>query len=236
VAKKYKGAFQIVGKLADKIIKGGGGVWGEQAMSAHPQVKKDEAEDMVRYILSLADEKAANKQPLAGTYTTETKKKEGSYVLTATYTDRGNGPVGPLTATQTLALRSAKVPAVSYDDKKEIMNFKLPTGGEAAIGTANGSYVVYNDIDLTGISGIKAMVFAADARVAGGALELRSGSPTGPVLGEAEVKFGTMGPVNIPFKKPESGTHKLYLVFVNPNAGGKPIAALMDLTFETSGM
>lgn len=43
VAKKYKGAWMIEAKLADKIIKGGGGVWGEQPMSAHPQLTKDEA-------------------------------------------------------------------------------------------------------------------------------------------------------------------------------------------------
>lgn len=236
VARKYKGAFMIVGKLSDKVIKGGGGVWGEQAMSAHPQLKKDEAEDMVRYILSLADDQLANKQPLMGTYATQNQKKDGSYVLTATYTDRGNGPIGPLTGTSTLALRSPNVKAVSYDDKKGIMNYKLPTGSEAAVGMADGSYMVYNDIDLTGISGLKAMVFTSAGQTAGGRLEVRSGSPTGTLLGEADVKEGNMGPVNIPFKKSESGTHKLYLVFVNPKAGSKPLMAVDTMTFETSGM
>ena len=45
-----------------------------------------------------------------------------------------------------------------------------------------------------------------------------------------------MGPVNIPFKKPESGRHTLYLVFVNPNSGGKPIMAVDALTVQPSGM
>ncbi|MEZ0607207.1 ThuA domain-containing protein [Fibrella sp. WM1] len=236
VARKYKGRTTRFGALAQKIITGGGGVWGEQAMSAHPQVKREEAEDMVKYIMSLADEKMANKQPLAGTYAPEAQKKEGSYVLTATYTDRGHGPIGPLTSTSTLALRSPNVKAVSFDDKKGIMTFKLPTGSEAAVGLTNGSYLAYNDIDLTGISGIKATVFASAARSAGGKLEVRIDSPTGALLGDADVKAGDTGPVNIPFKKPEAGMHKLYLVFVNPNAGSKALMAVDAMTFEMAGM
>jgi len=45
VAKKYKGERDIESRLADKIIKGGGGVWGEQAMRENPQIKKEEAKE-----------------------------------------------------------------------------------------------------------------------------------------------------------------------------------------------
>ncbi|RYY34616.1 MAG: PKD domain-containing protein, partial [Sphingobacteriaceae bacterium] len=54
VSKKYAGKKEEVSRLADKIIKGGGGVWGEHAMSAHPQVTKQNATEMVNYILSLS--------------------------------------------------------------------------------------------------------------------------------------------------------------------------------------
>ena len=236
VAKKYKGTFMIEAKLVNKIINGGGGVWGEQAMSAHPQLKKEDTESMVRYILSLANEKMANKQPLQGAYTTEDHAKDGSYVLTATYTDRGNGSIGPLTQVQSVALRSPKVKAVSYDDKKAITNVKLPAGSEAALVMGSGSYMAYNNIDLTGLTGASAMVIANDPRAVGGTIQVRTDSPTGPLLGEAEVKTGTMGPVQIPFKKPENGQHKLYLVFVNPNPANKPLFVVDSMTFETSGM
>ncbi len=39
--------------LASKIIEGGSGVWGGVPMSPHPQVSKEDAKKMVKYILSL---------------------------------------------------------------------------------------------------------------------------------------------------------------------------------------
>ncbi|MGF7215141.1 cytochrome c [Spirosoma lacussanchae] len=236
VAKKYKGAFQIEGKLANKIIKGGGGVWGEQAMSAHPQLKDSEATEMVRYILSLADEKTANKQPVAGNYVPADQKKEGAYVLTASYTDRGNGTMGPLTGTTTLALRSPKIKATAADTKKDIREVDIPKQGPAAFGTKSGSYVAFNDIDMTDIQSLSVMAFAPNERAAGGKLEARLDSPTGTLIGEADVKQGTTGPVNLPFRQPVAGTHKLYLIFVNPSAGQKPLFAVDRVQFSTSGM
>ncbi len=235
VAKKYKGAFEIEGKLSDKIIKGGGGVWGEQAMSAHPQITKDDAKDMVRYILSLADEKAANHQPVKGQYVTTVKPKDGSYIIAASYTDKGNGAIGPLTGSGSVALRSATVKAANNDGQKEIMKYKLPMG-EMAIGLTDKSYVQFDDLDLTGINGMKVSAFATDNRTAGGKLEIRADSPTGPLLGEADVKSGTMGPVNVPVRQPMTGMHKLYFVFVNPEAKGKPLFALDTVQFEAGGM
>ncbi len=236
VAKKYKSGTRLRA-LAQKVITGGGGVWGEQAMSAHPQLKLEEAEDMVRYIISLADQKMTQKQPLQGAYMTQDQAKDGSYVLTATYTDRGNGQIGPLTQVTSIALRSPKLKAVASDDRKDIRTVKLPaTGSDAAIALKSGSYLAYNDIDLTGLSGLSAQVFTTAGRQVGGKVEVRTGSPTGPLLGDAEVKMGTSGPVNIPFKKPESGTHKLYLVFVNPEQPDKPLMAIDALTVQQSGM
>ncbi|PWS30628.1 c-type cytochrome [Pedobacter paludis] len=53
VAKKYPATEKNINTLADKIIKGGTGVWGTMPMTAHPTVKKDDAKLMVKYILSL---------------------------------------------------------------------------------------------------------------------------------------------------------------------------------------
>lgn len=39
--------------LADKIINGGSGVWGEVPMAAHSGVTKEDAKKMVEYILTL---------------------------------------------------------------------------------------------------------------------------------------------------------------------------------------
>lgn len=53
VANKYENTEANVKMLAEKIIKGGTGVWGEVAMTAHPAVTQADAEQMVKYILLL---------------------------------------------------------------------------------------------------------------------------------------------------------------------------------------
>jgi len=50
IAGKY--SDKDVELLASKIIEGGSGVWGNVPMSAHPQVSKEDATKMVKYILS----------------------------------------------------------------------------------------------------------------------------------------------------------------------------------------
>lgn len=217
VAKKYKGVFMIEGKLSDKVIKGGGGVWGEQAMSAHPQLTKSDATDMVRYILSLADDKAANRQPLKGTYVTAPKEKAGSYVFSASYTDRGNGAIGPVTNSTTVALRNPKLKAKDFDGQKGIMNYDIPKIGEVAIVLATGSNLYFNDIDLTGIQSLNVLAISDGVRSAGGKLEVHTDAPTGPLLGEAEVKANTTTPTTVAFHGLVSGLHKVYFVFTNPD-------------------
>ncbi|MEO6150811.1 MAG: c-type cytochrome [Mucilaginibacter sp.] len=53
VAKKYKPTAENIDKLADKVIKGGAGVWGEIPMSPHAGLSKSDAKEMVKYILAL---------------------------------------------------------------------------------------------------------------------------------------------------------------------------------------
>jgi cytochrome c len=57
VAKKYEFTKANVSMLAEKIIKGGQGVWGEIPMTAHPDISKADAEKMAMYVLSLDGEK-----------------------------------------------------------------------------------------------------------------------------------------------------------------------------------
>jgi cytochrome c len=57
VAKKYEFTEANVKLLADKILKGGQGVWGEIPMTAHVDLTQVNAEKMARYVLSLDGEK-----------------------------------------------------------------------------------------------------------------------------------------------------------------------------------
>jgi cytochrome c len=53
VAAKYENTEENVTILAQKVIAGGVGVWGEIPMAAHPNLTEEDAKDMVRYVLLL---------------------------------------------------------------------------------------------------------------------------------------------------------------------------------------
>jgi cytochrome c len=53
VAAKYAGQKDAVAKLAEKIQKGGTGVWGQIPMPANPQVNAEQAKALATWVLSL---------------------------------------------------------------------------------------------------------------------------------------------------------------------------------------
>lgn len=53
IAAKYPLNDENINHLADKVIEGGKGVWGEIPMTPHASLSKDDAKSMVKYILSL---------------------------------------------------------------------------------------------------------------------------------------------------------------------------------------
>jgi cytochrome c len=94
IAKRYTYNAATAEALAQKIIKGSTGIWGNVKMPPHPQFKTDQAKQITRWILQ------NNKDPdvyyLAGTtgaIRTKEKPQKGAgtgvYLLTASYTDHG---------------------------------------------------------------------------------------------------------------------------------------------------
>jgi cytochrome c len=53
VANKYTASEAVIDTLANKVIKGGAGNWGQVAMSPHPTLSTTDAKEMIKYILSL---------------------------------------------------------------------------------------------------------------------------------------------------------------------------------------
>ena len=53
VAKKYTNTDKNIDYLANKVITGGKGVWGDVPMTPHPNLALNDAKEMVKYILSL---------------------------------------------------------------------------------------------------------------------------------------------------------------------------------------
>lgn len=56
VAEKYEYTDDNVTLLAQRIIQGGAGTWGDTPMNPHPDLAQEDAEKIARYVLSLDGE------------------------------------------------------------------------------------------------------------------------------------------------------------------------------------
>ena len=200
VAKKYEKDPNAVPYLVQKMIKGGGGVWGEVAMPAHPNLSESDARLIVSYIQSLTGSGQAQKSlPAKGTLPPTLKKPEkdnGALFISASYTDAGGANIKPLTGDARVMLRNSKLSARrasnlrNYDRVTyEGMNLLLPPKG-------NGSFVI-DSIDLSGIKSVEVGSFAQTAVQYGYTFDIFLDSPNGTKLGEFQLK----GPASLPGSK-----------------------------------
>ena len=101
-------------------------------MSAHPQLSRQEVNEMVKYILKLSSAKVVkgsigNKGSLP-LNDHKPDESRGTYTLTASYTDAGANGIAPLTGTSVISLQPAKVKAV-YTDVSRVCSFGNSLGG-----------------------------------------------------------------------------------------------------------
>jgi cytochrome c len=230
VAKRYKDDKEAVDKLSTKIIKGGNGVWGEHAMSAHPQLTKDDASEIVKYILTLNDVKPNVLLPQKGNVTLKdhvANNNGGRYLLTASYTDKG-GAITPLTTTESLVLRPAKMQTESADKFEGVDH-----GNRDVWTTKNNAYFMFKDIDLKDIS---QLTYSYTSRGLEGKIEVHTDSPDGQVISTlnytpaADPKTATEQSASITAPQ---GKHDLYFVFTRTNRPAKGNNIAVDwISFE----
>ncbi len=242
VALKYKDDAGATERLAQKVIAGGSGAWGEVPMSAHPQLSQADAAEMVKYILSLSGEKSnAGSLPVKGSFPMTLPpgdKGEGRYIVRAAYTDKGSKGIPAITAEKVLTLRNAKMPAGKADKTEGIMKY-----GSVVIASVHGSSIGFSGIDLTGIRQIAFTAAAPKAQLnaAGGVIEVRLDAPTGKRVGttapigttESFAQASTPPPV-VATLAGATGVHDVYLVFRNDQApAGQALFVVVDLEFQT---
>lgn len=249
IAEKYKSDKTASEYLAEKIIKGGSGVWGDVAMAAHPQMTVKDATEITRYILNINNENIAPSLPVKGSYSPKIAKgvsDKGVLIMRAAYTDKGANNIKPATSEKVMTLRSADFAASAADVIDGIQKFKLPEPPvELMIGMKSDAYLGFNHVDLTGITRATCMVLAPEnmLNAAGGRIELRIDSPDGPVIGQSEhmnpVKGNAMrlAPTLATIKvSPTAGFHNVYFVYKNERApAGQPLFIMTNIKFESDG-
>ncbi|GAB3931124.1 hypothetical protein GCM10028804_42490 [Larkinella terrae] len=233
VAQKYKAQTGALDQLATKIINGGGGNWGTvHVMSAHPQVSVTDAQEMVRYIFSLTDKPRAQKTvPLQGSLTLNDHQKDelrGQYTLLAAYTDKGGQVVGPLTGTDAVSLRSAKVRAVYTDVQSGFPRFgvNLSQGGHKA-------YVLLKNIDLTNI---KQFTYEYASQDQPGEIQVRIDSQAGPIISTTAYQptgaWNTNKEVTGSVTRPITGKHDVYFYAIKRTKPNDAILKLVTIQFQ----
>ena len=248
VAARYAGESGARDYLVGKIISGGGGVWGENVMSAHPDLDEDQAAMMVDYILALDTGDDGEKLPLAGTYTPELPEGDpgqGVYFLRAAYSDKGAPGLGSLMNEDVLILRNTNVGVHTYDETDKVQPFTMGEN-RLSIAGGDGAYMMLKNVDLTGVTGLTVAATAPKPRAnaVGGTIELHLDSPGGTLVGKSEMLEPTeefsFAPnmldisIEVPAEAGE-GPHDLYLVFVNPGHPDDTIMVVTQTRFRIGG-
>ncbi len=240
IAQRYADDAGAQEMLAGKIITGGTGNWGENVMSAHPELPTAEAAEMAGYILSLSGEGQKAKLPLRGEYAIDLPKGDpgkGVYILRAAYQDEGAGKLPSLSAEQTIVLRNANVHVFGFDTYERVRKISN-NGMDLLLPDGPGAYVALKDVSLSGVSAVNVVAMAPIPMVnaIGGVVELHVEGPDGPLLAKSdfleptsELDLTAMPPVlHLPVELPSGVTatdpQDLYLVFTHPTAtSGLPI-------------
>lgn len=220
VAEKYKADPKSPEYLAEKIIKGGGGVWGETAMSAHPNISNSEARQIVEYIFSLAGgDKQEPSLPATGSVDPTMGKElkdRGVLYLMASYTDKGGKGIRPITGTAGAELRNPRFQAGSYAKADAAATVEI-NGKKLLIPTAN-SWASYREMDLTDVTGLELTYFVQEIPQYGYTVSVHLDSQNGQQLGTASIGAGAAAgkpnTATITFPAVNDGKkHVLYLVF-----------------------
>lgn len=244
ISLKYKGKAGAVENLSKKVISGGNGVWGEVPMAGHPQLSAADASEMVKYILSLTDDKPKVKSlPVQGTYVTKKQsndKGQGVYIFRASYKDRGANGLPSIASEETFTLRSPSINPTKYDEFSNVNKMSF-NGASFVIPTKHGSYIGLKQIDLAGVNEIECIAAAPKAQLfaEGGVIEIHIDSPTGLRIGQSEfigdVPGGGFGgkPQSIKIQ-PTKGLHDIFIVFQNPEAQtGRSLMVVMSTLFKS---
>lgn len=219
IAAFYKNKNGVVDELANKIIVGGNGVWGEKIMAGHPQHTLAETREMVRYILALAEDELGSLSPRGTLILNQhlVEDEQGAYLFAASYTDQGANGIAPLSTRELIVLKAPVLIGDHNDGAakvgRRLEDIKAGRNNPIVSVYGDGAYVAFNEVDLTGVGFF-------DMRLqsfAGGTIELRLGSADGQRLGQVQVaaaKNGRYKQVRMPIES-MSGKQDLYLVFVN---------------------
>jgi glucose/arabinose dehydrogenase/cytochrome c551/c552/type 1 glutamine amidotransferase len=186
VSAKYQKDPNAVSYLAAKIIKGGAGVWGEVAMSAHPTMSDSDSKKIAQWVLSLENKAIAKASlPIQGKIIPSSSASDGENTvlsLFASYSDQGATGLKPLSSAATVNLRSNILTARELTERTRI-GLKDSTNGGFLVYPENNGWLKVSQIDLSGISHIE-LENLSKGQAGNYTIELRLDSEKGSLIGK----------------------------------------------------
>jgi len=221
VAQRYQNDPKAKTYLANKIIKGGGGVWGEAAMAAHPDLKVGEAEMIVDWILGLNKKEVAS-LPAKGTITPTEKDMGRANIMqiTATYTDKGGKGLRPQSGVGNLILKSP-VLGMGENSALEKVTVAEMGGRKIAVSSDQTGLVRFNDVNLQHVTSLEMSYILRAIPDYGYIISWHVDKANGPSLGEVKIGRDTdpkTTKVVVPLHDVPNGKFNLVMKIVKEDA------------------
>lgn len=242
VGARYRGNQEFaIPNIYRKILYGGSGNWGKRQMSAHPNIREEDAIEMAKWILALGDPpKVEQTLPLTGSYPLIAGK--GSFLLKAAYKDMGYAGLPSLTTTDVLILRPMVFEADKCDDRRPGVGNYKPFDNDTVVlnELKHNSWFCIRRVDLQDLQSLTFRIGTGDSRVTycGGRMEVHLDKPGGPMLGtleepKANEKRMVFHEKTLPLPKPtDNRYHDLYFVFKNESNQGQGVFSLDWVRFD----
>jgi len=187
VSQKYQKDKNAINFLAQKVIKGGSGVWGQVAMAAHPNLKESDAKQIISWVLSLANQnKKIKSLPANGEINAtldKPVKSNGVLYISADYTDNGGTNIKPLMGSNTVALHNSTITFNSIEHMQAFTK-NVSNGIAYMMLPQNTGWFSIDSIDLSDISRAAIAANWNKTPVPGFTLEVHVDSPDGNKIGE----------------------------------------------------
>ena len=219
VSEKYQKDLNASGYLSQKIIKGGGGVWGEVAMAAHPTLTQEDVGQIVSWILSLGNKEMQRKSlPPSGTIIPPLNtKQEATLVLSASYTDKGGNNIKALTGSNSIILKNS---SVGFSGNETVEGFTRFTYNEihGLVYPKGTGWFGLGPYDLSGVGSVDLITAWQVLPASGFTFEARLDSKEGNVIGRGSMPVPRAGQksgiVHIPIEPVNDGAmHTIYFIY-----------------------
>lgn len=247
VAERYQNDPEAIPYLANKIINGGSGAWGETAMAAHPDISPPKAEAIARYILSLGAVGGNTDLPTTGTIQLNPpadKNPNGVFVFMGNYVDQGANGMDPLKGQAVASLRAPYIRASEYAELNGGEQLTVTTAvlpqlpyNQEALEMNAGGIAAFGPMDLTEVRSLDLRLDLRAEESQGGTLEVILDKPDAEAFAKITlqpVENNATALLEETLAMPATnGAHRLYFRFIaSPASDNRPICRLLSFTLQ----